>query len=691
MTPTSEIPVTLTNNIRALMRRLIATTVVLVLLQCCGIAAGSEASDSDEVIVQEPFTVQGSLDAYGDGREFEVEFEKRVPASERGWSSLMGEVPNFHVASGGAGSYGDTFGLRGLANTPYFGDPAVTVYLGDLALGSSFTYPVNLSSFTRATLAKGPQGTRVGRAGVAGVVTLESTAPGSQPTAELRLGAGDFGARTAMLDASTARGRTADASLNVWHEEHAGFLKNTLLNTRVDDRESTGGSARMRLRPGERVEFALQVLAQRSRGGAQPLVPLGGPLFEVSRNREGSMDIDSAGVAFRGSVELSCARLSAVTNYSRWNLDPYDSHFVLPPGIDSRIEQEQRTWSEEIRVESLEGAPVNWIAGLWLARTETDGNVFRELTGLFPIEGSSFEMEARTAALFGEVDFPIGANWTLTAGARAEQIDKKIHRLETVPATGSYRGENNDGTLQGKLSLSRAFSTATSAHLTLSTGVKPGGFSAFTDNSALAPFDAERLFAIESGVHVAPKGGAFSFDLAAFAWFVRDFQIERSFTATDYIVVNAPRARSIGGEANLVWRPATGWTVRASAGVSNTTLREFTDPFTDINYDGNRAPFAPEYTASLQVAYRSSTGWFGAAEVAFTGRTFFSESEESAYSQSAYSVLSARLGYEGRGWRVTAYGSNLADTGYYSLIVQGIGHGVAGAPRTFGVEIGVKF
>jgi iron complex outermembrane receptor protein len=664
---------------------------VLMLLPCCDVATGSEAANRDEVIVQEPVTVQGSRDTFGDSREIRVEIEKEVPASERGWNSLMGEVPNFHVASGGAGSYGDTFGIRGLANTPYFGDPAVTVYLGDLALGSSFAYPVNLSSFTRATLAKGPQGTRIGRAGVAGVVTFDTAAPGDQPAAELRLGVGEFGARSAILDAITARGTTADASLNLWHEEHDGYLKNTLLNTRVDERESTGGSARLRFRPTERVEFALQVLAQKTDGGAQPLVPLGGPLFEVSRSREGSMDIESHGIAFRGTFELSGARLSAITNYSKWSLDPYDSHFVLPPGIDSRIEQEQRIWSEEIRVESLEGASFNWIAGLWLARTETEGNVFRELTDLFPIEGSSFEMEARTAALFGEVDFPIGADWTLTAGARAEQIDKKIHRSETVPAPGSFRGENNDGTVQGKLSLVREFSPATTGHLTVSTGVKPGGFSAFTGNSALAPFDAERLFAIESGVHVAPNGAAFTFDIAAFAWFVRDFQIERSFTATDYIVVNAPRARSIGGEANLEWRPAPGWTVRASAGIANTTLREFTDPFTDIAYDGNRAPFAPEYTASLEVAYRSSTGWFGAAEAAFTGRTFFSESEETAYSQSAYSVLSARLGYEGNRWRVTAFGSNLADTGYYSLIVQGIGHGVAGAPRTFGVEIGVRF
>ena len=106
----------------------------------------------------------------------------RGPAFERGWRTLAVEMPNSHVASVAAGSYGDTFGLCGLANTPCFGDLVVTVHLGDLAPGSSFTFPVNLSPFSRAILAKGPQGTRTGNAAVAGVVTLETRTPGEPRT-----------------------------------------------------------------------------------------------------------------------------------------------------------------------------------------------------------------------------------------------------------------------------------------------------------------------------------------------------------------------------------------------------------------------------------------------------------------------------------------------------------------------------
>lgn len=655
-----------------------------------GKASAATPDDSDEVIYQEPITVEGERTLFGRTDALEIAFETTTPLVDRGWRNLTSGTPNFRIAAGGAGSYGDSFSLRGLANTPYFGDPAVTVYLGDLALGSSFTYPASLASFTRASVARGPQGTRVGRAGIAGVVTLGSDEPGARPAAEIRAGAGESGGRTFALAARTARGRTADASLDLWRDEHDGFLENTLLGTRVDWRHATGGTARFRLRPSAGVEFGLQLFAQRTRAGAQPLVPLGGALFEVEREREGSTDIDSAGIAFSAGFDIGGARVRAVTNYTTWELSPYDSHIVLPPAIDSRVDQKQSTWSEEIRLSSMEDAPARWTAGVWLARTETEGDVFRELTDLFPIEGSSFDIDSRTAAVFGETGFALGSEWMLTTGARAETTRKRILRSEFIPSTGSYTSERDFDSVQAKLALSRQLSADTSAHISVATAAKPGGFSAFTANSALAPFDSERLLAFEAGVRIAPEGGAFRLDVSGFAWLVRDYQIERSFTATDYIVVDAPRARSLGGEAVAEWRPAPGWTVRGAIGVAVTTLQEFEDPFTQEEFSGNRAPFAPEGTASLEVNYRSASGWFASADAAFTGRTFFSESEDPFFAQGSYSVIGARAGYEGRGWRVAAYGTNLADTRYYSLIVPGVAHGVAGTPRMFGVELTLR-
>ena len=176
-----------------------------------------------------------------------------------------------------------------------------------------------------------------------------------------------------------------------------------------------------------------------------------------------------------------------------------------------------------------------------------------------------------------------------------------------------------------------------------------------------------------------------------FFYAIDRLQIERSFNATDYLVVNAPHARSLGGELEATWRPAPAWALAATLGVTDVTLREFTDPFTNRSYAGNRAPYAPTYGAHASAMWRPAAGWFAAVELARTGKTFFDESENSAFAAKAHTVVDARLGYDAARWRLSVYGENIFDEAYYSLIIPGVRHATPGAPRTFGLECAVKW
>jgi iron complex outermembrane receptor protein len=132
-------------------------------------------------------------------------------------------------------------------------------------------------------------------------------------------------------------------------------------------------------------------------------------------------------------------------------------------------------------------------------------------------------------------------------------------------------------------------------------------------------------------------------------------------------------------------------TFAATLGITDVTLREFTDPFTGTSYAGKRAPYTPAFDANLSVTYRTGTGWFAGAEVAVVGKTFYDESQDPAFAQDERATVGARLGYEAARWRVSLYGENLTDERYYSLIIPGVGHGVPGAPRTYGIETVVKW
>jgi len=663
---------------------------VILLLPATAIVA-QPMPDTPGIVRGEPLVVEDSrLSAAAEGST-RVSLEDRSQINLPTTSGLSGRIANFHVSSGGAGSFGDLFSVRGLSNTPYFSDPAVSVYLDDLPLPSSFTYPNSLFGFASATLSRGPQATHFGRAGEAGVLVLQSAEPGGQPSGEVRATLGNFDSQSVALVARSARGEQVDANVAVSFSQRDGFIRNTQLNQRVDDAESLSASARLRFRPTPTSEWTLQLLGSRQRNGAQPLVPLGGPLYVVARGREGDTGIDSGGVALKGNFQTTLGALSSTTSYTEWSLDPFTNRLVLPPPLDSSLVQRQRAWNEELRLVSDPRDPTPWLVGAWVSTTRTRSQVARAIPNLFPIERSQSEASARTYALFGSATVFHADPWTITAGLRLEGIKKEFARHETIPVPGNFADDRTFHAVLPKLEVQYAISERTNATFSLSAGAKPGGWSAYTDKLSLARFDQERVVGGEAGVETTLASKRVTLTARAFAYGIRDYQIERSFTATDYLVVNAPRARSVGGEIEALWRPDSSWLLAATFGITDVTLRRFVDPFTGTNHAGNRAPYAPSFDANISATFHDRHGWFATAEVSSIGKTFYDESENTAFAQRARTTASARVGFDATRWRVSIFAENLFDAHYYSLIVPGVGHSVPGPPRTYGFEAAVKW
>ncbi len=633
--------------------------------------------------MQPVVTVGGSLAPAGTTR---VELDGTMPASLPSLDDLAARVAGFHVNAGGAGAFGDVFTLRGLANTPFFSDPSVTLYYDDLPLGSSFTYPTGLFGFASAVVSRGPQGTAFGRGGAGGVVALLSAEPGATPGGEARVSFGAHQARSAAFTARSARDPRFDATVAAAYAAREGYVENTRLGATVDDQETSTLSARLRWRSAAAHEFTLQLLGGHRRDGAQPLVPLAGPLHAVARDRDGAVAIDFGGVALKAAFATALGRLTATTSYTDWRLHPYTGRLVLPPALDSLLTQAQRAWNEEVRLTSSPGHRWHWHVGAWFSDSKTSGQADRAIPGLFPIEASGFTLDARTLAWFGGADFSPADHWRVSLGVRAENTRKAFSRDQTVPSPGHFADRRTFSAWTPKLSVSHALSPRTNVSAGISTGTKPGGWSAYTADAAQAPFQAEKVTALEAGFDLTLADKTVTLAARWFGYAIRDYQIERSFNASDYLVVNAPRARSLGAELEGAWHPAPDWTLAATLGVTKTTLREFTDPFTGASYAGNRAPYAPAYDAQLSLAWRPERGWFARAEAVAAGRTYFDESENIDLASQAHTLLNARAGYDGGRWIVSLYGLNLAGKGYYALVVPGVRHAVPGAPRAYGLE-----
>jgi iron complex outermembrane receptor protein len=662
----------------------------IALLLLAALAARAQDSDGSP-IVEDKMIVRGDPSGAAAAGAIHPALEDAQPIASQSWDGLTERVANFQVESAGPSSFGSIFTLRGLANTPYFSDSAVAVYFDNIPLGSSFTYPTDLFGFASASVFLGPQGTAFGRAGEGGVILLQLPEPAAAG-GELRVGAGDYDASSFAFQAGGSAGPRADATVAAAYTQREGYITNTQLGQKVDDERALTALARGRFRPTTASEISVEVLSGRHRDGAQPLVPLDGPLYTVARAQEGVTDTDMLGAAVKAAFDTSAGHVTAVTSYTDWKLDPYEDWLVLPPPLDTYLTQSQETWSEELHITTDPRAGLAWSAGAWFSDSRTIGATDRSILGLIPIEVSDYHSTNYDAAVFGEAIFTPAPAWRASAGLRVERVDKDYYQDEQVPTAGlHYHFLGSGDFLLPKLAVSHAFAPDATAEASVSFGSKPGGFSPYTDKPGLIPFAAEHTVAFETGVDSLLAQRTVTLSARVFAYAIQNYQIERSFSSTDYFVATAPRAQSLGGEIEARWRPRPAWTLGAVAGITDITLREFNDPITGQSFAGDRAPYAPAYTADFSVAYRAVRGLFGRVDLVAKGKTFYTESENPAYAQGAYGLLNARAGYDNSRWRLTLYVDNLADRGYYSEIVPGVNSAAPGVPRIVGSEFSLKF
>ncbi len=661
--------------------------------------AQSEAvtGGAPSVVPLEPLVVREPRSADASATVTRVELDT-LPAGENTLAGFAAQVPNFFVASNGARSFTDIFSLRGLTNTPIFGTPAVTVYLDDLPLGSGFTFPSELAGFATGELHRGPgQNTVFGRAGPAGVLqfTTPAAARSGTPTGEVRASYGNFNAReaAAMVNASTATGK-GDVLVVADYAARDGYITNATLNRDIDFQDGLSALARLRYHPTATTDYTLLFTGLRARDGVQPLVPLGGPLFTVTRSAEGVTDLDAYNTAFTAAFTTPVGRLSATTAYTDWKLDPYSNLLKLSPGfsLGDTVAQTQRNWNEELKLTGNDQAAVHWSAGAFFSDGKTDSNVHRLAFNVIPTEVSDAITDLRSLAGYGEAAFTPDSKLTITPGLRLETNRQTFSRTQTVPGPTSVLNLHaTSSALLPKLAASLALRPLTTLFASVGAGYKPGGFSSFTSNPAFAPFGPERTIGYEGGLTHTTADHSLTATVRAFWYDITGYQIERSFTATDYFVANAPRARSRGAELELTWKPAAGLTLSGGFGYTDVTLVRFTDPVALTSFNGNRAPYVPLFTANLRAEYQDASGWFGGVDVTADGRTNYTENQSPAFSQKSYALLGAHIGYGMGRWRLSLYGNNLTNEGYFSAITPGVNHGTPGAPRIYGVQVTAKF
>jgi iron complex outermembrane receptor protein len=634
-----------------------------------------------------------------------------TPGSLSDTRTLSDAFAGFHVATSGAHSFNDTIALRGLSNTPIFGSPAVAVYLDEIPLLSAATLPAELNGLVSASLHRGAAASsHFGYAGPAGVLELHSTPLSRRPTSAsgnnlhnnaatpvafargaLSATVGDCSLRAGSASFAVTAPRDTSASVAISAQSRDGYIVNRQRGHDIDHRDNRSGLLRVETHPFAPLTLALTVHGTRSRDGEQPLVPLDSPLYEIERASAGFTEHEAFNTGLTAAVDTTHGQLTATASLNRWDLGPYRSVLAFGPmELVNDVELSRRTQSIELRFVSPDNAPIGWQATAFASRTETDGHFARAFSG-FTFEESSYAITDSPLALSANAWSRFATRWKLSAGLRVEHNDQTFLRREKVPADQTYALASNDSAFLPRVELSHDFDAHTAWSLSAAVGRKPGGYSAFTGNRALAAFGPERTRGFETGIsRIFPRRRLRS-TVRAYAYSISGYQIERSFATgaftDDYLVVNAPQARSHGVEWETSWRMTDALSLSADLGLGRVTLREFTDPYSKTRYNGRRAPYAPAHDANLTAAYRLPAGFEATLAINSTGRIDYTEAEDLRYAQRSFTLINATLGYRARHWRAHIGIRNLTGREYYSSITPGTGHGTPGAPQTIAFTI----
>jgi len=394
--------------------------------------------------------------------------------NELGWdraTEIPAQVPNMQVSA----PYGDVlplFAIRGISMldfTPSQASP-IGVYLDEGYLGPTFTHGMSMFDLERVEVLRGPQGTLYGKNTTGGAINLITVTPDvhARTSGFLRIGGGNFG----MTNVSSAvESVLVDGHLSgrvaIQYKRDDGYWENTN-GPNMAQTAFVTGRVTLNYEPSDRFGAVLKLTRGESDGRATPprITATAGPGITVAGrpsnrerhsggiNRIGATDVEMTIANLKLSYDWSHYSLVSVSNYVEADylqVTDTDGTTASLSGIDWGADT--KTFAQDLRLVSNLDGPVNFIAGIYYGKEDTDTqivhvDIFNDpavnptLTALaagaaaididlsnhllvladaLPQVGQvdrRFDVEKESIAIYGNIDFDVSERLRFSLGIR---------------------------------------------------------------------------------------------------------------------------------------------------------------------------------------------------------------------------------------------------------------------------------
>ena len=645
----------------------------------------------------------------------------------------------------------------------------VGFYVDNVYYGRVGQTQFDLVDLAQIEVLRGPQGTLFGKNTTAGAINITSRKTSFDPEFSGEASVGDYGYY--QLRASASGGLVDDLialRLSGAVTERRGFLYNVTQKARAQDYANWTVRGQLLITPASDLE--IRVIGDFSRQKQNHVLNVFADFFGTYDNgtvipnnfaarvarfptysfptiapfaRRGEADghyqsdMDGYGVSGQLDWDVGPAKLTSVTAYRWWDWNPANDgdSTSLPVVTLAQQANRQRQFSQELRLASDTGGPVDYVVGAyyfwqiirgygktaygsaapaWFLPTTPAAAANAALVGFEA--NSTSDPRTRSLAFFGQADWKISDRLTLTAGLRYthEKKDGSFNQfwvagtdpasLPALTATivairnqfnpvTSYSTAFTDNSLSGLATLSWKFTDNALAYATYSRGNKSGGLNLTNLPAGINPDVApETVDSYEIGLKSQWWDRKVTLNLAGYWTDIGNYQTAITEQVANSIfrqyIANIPGVRSRGVEGDLSVAPSQRVSFYASAAYADTTYSRYPNApqapergtgFQDLS--GERLPGVPKFTYSVGGDASAPLGALGGRDLSlyvhadYSHRSTFNTSPSNSRFADvpAFGIANARIGFRTDDGLLdlSIWARNLFDKDYFQTLSPG--------------------
>ncbi|MBI1329296.1 MAG: TonB-dependent receptor [Alphaproteobacteria bacterium] len=638
---------------------------------------------------------------------------------------LQNLAPNVTFNSGDAAALISIRGISTLVLGPGE-DTGVAVHLDGVYLGRAQYQNAALYDVARVEVLRGPQGTVNGRNATGGSINIITQEPTFDFGGYLNVAFGNY--NLVKTDGAVGGPLSDDTAWRVaWRtENHKGYTPNINTGEALDEANQQSVRAELLSNLDSHTQLLLTVdgdFADTSgyanivlgtvTGLPLPGEALGGTTAtgrRVSANDPAYYKREVYGATARLTRDFEDFVVTSITGYrqmkerSAVDLDGTSFDFM-----HANYTRDQQQFSEELNIVSNTDSRLQWLAGLYYFYEHQNSDE----TYTFPSVGFHLSIggppTTNSYAAYAQATYALTDQIDITAGLRYTDDRKHTSEYSVLPEFAIYGYDKLEGdwsALTPKFAIDYKPTDNTMVYASASRGFRSGGFNiGGLQGTAFSP---EFVWSYEAGVKHQWADRRYTLNLALFQEDYTDLQVFQILSLLS-TVQNAASATIKGIEGEFVALPGDGIRLDLNAAYTDAQFDKFSntdaaDPLAIVqNLAGYQLPRAPKVRINAGLEKMWELGADGSftlrGEYHYTSRVYFSEFNDPQISQAPVSVWNARASYEtgdGR-YRVTAFADNITDETIYNNKLVGaaiLGFNIIASPappRTFGVELGIKY